>query len=84
MSVRNYDKVHQIVGITNNYPVGAAMFLEYENSDIIFKYRTIQGSNGQNTIPTELILDGQQRITSIYSAMYSEKPVNTRTGKEKK
>ncbi|WP_312072178.1 hypothetical protein [Anaerotignum propionicum] len=69
--------------ITNNYPFGAAMFLEYGNSDIRFKYRTIQGSDAQNVVPTELILDGQQRLTSNYSAMYSEKPVNTRTDKGK-
>lgn len=72
-----------VASITNNYPVGAAMFLEYGNSDIRFKYRTIQGSDAQNVVPTELILDGQQRLTSIYSAMYSEKPVNTRTDKGK-
>jgi uncharacterized protein with ParB-like and HNH nuclease domain len=72
-----------VASITNNYPVGAAMFLEYGNSDIRFRYRTIQGSDAQNAVPTELILDGQQRLTSIYSAMYSEKPVNTRTDKGK-
>lgn len=72
-----------VASITNNYPVGAAMFLEYGNSDIRFKYRTIQGSDAQSAVPTELILDGQQRLTSIYSAMYSEKPVNTRTDKGK-
>ena len=29
-----------IASITCNYPVGAAMFLEYGNTDIRFKYRT--------------------------------------------
>lgn len=67
--------------ITNNYPVGAVMFLEYGSDDIRFRYRTIQGSDATNAVPTELILDGQQRLTSIYSAMYSGKPVNTRTDK---
>lgn len=67
--------------ITNNYPVGAVMFLEYGSDDIRFKYRTIQSSDATNTVPTELILDGQQRLTSIYAAMYSGKPVNTRTDK---
>lgn len=33
-----------IASITNGYPVGAAMFLEYGNSSIHFKYRVIEGS----------------------------------------
>ena len=72
-----------IASITNNYPVGAAMFLEYGSNQLRFKYRTIEGAPVSNTIPEELILDGQQRLTSIYSALYSDKPVETRTDKGK-
>ena len=72
-----------IASITNNFPVGAAMFLEYGNDNIRFKYRTIEGVDIQNTTPSELILDGQQRLTSIYSSLYSSKPVHTRTDKGK-
>lgn len=72
-----------IASITNNYPVGAAMFLEYGNENIRFKYRTIEGVDVQNVKPDELILDGQQRLTSIYSSLFSEKPVHTRTDKGK-
>lgn len=60
-----------IASITNNYPVGAAMFLEYGNDNIRFKYRVIEGVTATDVIPTELILDGQQRLTSIYSSLYS-------------
>ena len=72
-----------IASITCNYPVGAAMFLEYGNADIRFKYRVIEGSPAVNTVPSELILDGQQRLTSIYSSLYSQNPVRTRTEKNK-
>ena len=73
-----------IASIINNYPVGAAMFLEYGNENVRFKYRTIEGAEqAGNTVPTELILDGQQRLTSIYSSLYSKKPVHTRTDKGK-
>ena len=72
-----------IASITCNYPVGAAMFLEYGNTDIRFKYRVIEGSPAVNTVPSELILDGQQRLTSIYSSLYSQNPVRTRTEKNK-
>lgn len=72
-----------IASITNGYPVGAAMFLEYGNANIRFKYRVIEGSPTQNVIPSELILDGQQRLTSIYSSLFSPNPVHTRTDKGK-
>lgn len=72
-----------IASITSNYPVGAAMFLEYGNVNIRFKYRVIEGSPSKNEIPSELILDGQQRLTSIYSSLYSQNPVHTRTDKGK-
>ncbi len=72
-----------IASITNGYPVGAAMFLEYGNENIRFKYRVIEGSPAKNVVPSELILDGQQRLTSIFSALYNKNPVNTRTDKGK-
>ena len=72
-----------IASITCNFPVGAAMFLEYGNENVRFKYRVIEGSHSLDVVPNELILDGQQRLTSIYSALYSDKPVKTRTDKGK-
>lgn len=70
-----------IASITSNFPVGAAMFLEYGNDSIQFKCRVIEGSPAEGVVPTELILDGQQRLTSIYSSLYSSNPVHTRTDK---
>lgn len=74
-----------IASITNGFPIGAAMFLEYGNENIRFKYRVIEGAPTptQNITPTELILDGQQRLTSMYSALFSPNPVHTRTDKGK-
>lgn len=70
-----------VASITNGYPVGAAMFLEYGNENIRFKYRGIEGTPSSNIVPNELILDGQQRLTSIYTALFCQQPVNTRTDK---
>ena len=70
-----------IASITNNYPIGAAMFLEYGNENVRFKYRTIEGAPETAVAPSDLILDGQQRLTSIYSALYNPAPVHTRTDK---
>lgn len=72
-----------IASITSNFPVGAAMFLEYGNTNIRFKYRVIEGSPSKDVTPTELILDGQQRLTSIYSSLFNLNPVHTRTDKGK-
>lgn len=69
-----------IASITNNYPISAAMFLSFGGEQIRFKYRPVEGVNNITTSqPEELILDGQQRLTSIYQAMYSKLPVNTKT-----
>ena len=73
-----------ILSVIHNFPVGAAMFLEYGNDSIHFKYKPIEGSNADsNTRPDELILDGQQRLTSLYNALYSRNPVHTKTDKGK-
>lgn len=70
-----------IASITSGFPVGAAMFLEYGNENIRFKYRVIEGSPSKGVVPDELILDGQQRLTSIYTSLFSSEAVNTRTDK---
>lgn len=73
-----------ILSVIHSFPVGAAMFLEYGNESIRFKHKPIEGSNATpNTKPDELILDGQQRLTSLYNALYSKKPVRTKTDKGK-
>lgn len=60
------------------------MFLEYGNESIHFKHKPIEGSPADQTVePDELILDGQQRLTSLYNALYSRNPVHTRTDKGK-
>lgn len=68
-----------ILSVIRSFPVGAAMFLDYGNGAYHFKPRVIEGSESdkQSAIPSELILDGQQRLTSLYNALYSRKPVKT-------
>ena len=58
-------------------------FLEYGNVNIRFKYRVVEGSPSTGVVPSELILDGQQRLTSIYSSLFSPDAVHTRTDKGK-
>ena len=73
-----------IASITCNYPISAAMFLTYNADNIRFKYRPIEGANhADKAVPKELILDGQQRLTSIYQAMFDTDPAKTRTDQGK-
>ena len=68
-----------IASITQKFPVGAAMFLEYGNNSVRFKYRMIEGAPPSAAAPEQLILDGQQRLTSIYAALCSPHAVKTKT-----
>jgi len=74
-----------IASISNGYPIGAAMFLQTGGDDIHFKYRLFEGvdKSKEKVEPERLVLDGQQRNTSIYRAMYSKKPVETTDNKKK-
>ena len=73
-----------IASLSQGYPMGAIMRLQYGNPDICFKYRTFEGVGSLDMVPDHLVLDGQQRITSIYQAIYSNKAVVTKTDKGKK
>ena len=59
-------------------PIGAVMFLE-TGGETRFKPRVVEGVGSHNSIePDRLILDGQQRLTSLYQAMYSNQVVHTK------
>ena len=72
-----------IASLSQGYPMGAIMRLQYGNPEIKFKFRTIKGVGDRDVTPDYLVLDGQQRLTSIYQALYSSKPVATKTEKGK-
>ena len=72
-----------IASITKSFPIGVAMFLAYGNPAVKFKYRMIEGAENSDVQPEELILDGQQRLTTMYLSMYCEKPVKTKNDKDR-
>lgn len=75
-----------IESISSGFPMGAAMFLETGNSGVRFKYRPLEGVSASNlNAPDYLILDGQQRLTTLYQVFKSPEPVATRpaTNKDK-
>lgn len=72
-----------LASLSQGYPMGAIMRLAYGNPLIRFKYRPITGAPSGNGTPAYLILDGQQRLTSIYQATHSSAPVVTKDDKGK-
>lgn len=73
-----------LASLSQGYPMGAIMRLQYGNEDIKFQYRPIEGVKlDGEVIPEFLALDGQQRLTSMYRATVSKDPVETKTDKGK-
>lgn len=72
-----------IASIAKGYPVGALLTLE-TGSEVTFKPRLLAGVADKKVEPSELLLDGQQRITSLFQSTYSKEPVQTRIRKSKR
>lgn len=70
-----------LVSIARAFPVGAVMMLE-AGGDTRFKVRPVEGLDPTKIKPEEtelLILDGQQRLTSLTQVLMLQQPVDTRT-----
>ena len=75
-----------IESLTSDFPMGAAMFLDYSaDTGIKFKYRLFEGVDKQyeSVVPDSLVLDGQQRLTTLYQVFMSKNPVVTRMDTDK-
>lgn len=74
-----------IASISRSFPVGALMALD-TGGEVNFKPRPVEGSPAQakNATPQSLLLDGQQRMTSLYQVTLRNKVVETVTPKNKK
>jgi hypothetical protein len=74
-----------IASISRSFPVGALMTLN-TGGQVNFKPRPIEGAPNEAKlkVPDSLLLDGQQRMTSLYQVTLRGKVVNTFTPKNKK
>ena len=71
-----------LASISRGFPVGAIMMLR-SGGDVRFKGRLVEGVGGQATSELEqFLLDGQQRLTSLYQALKYSDPVKTRDGRK--
>ena len=73
-----------IASISRSFPIGALMTL-YTGGQVEFKPRIIEGApeKAKYESPLSLLLDGQQRITSMYQVTIRKQVVETITAKNK-
>ncbi len=68
-----------LASISVSYPIGAIMLYGTGNPDVRFKPRPVEGvSLSHAEEPEWLILDGQQRLTSLFQALCASGPAKTR------
>lgn len=74
-----------IASISRSFPVGALMALD-TGGEVNFKPRPVEGApaEAKHEAPQSLLLDGQQRMTSLYQVTLRNKVIETVTPKNKK
>ena len=74
-----------IASISRAFPIGALMTLD-SGGEVNFKPRPVEGAptDAKQITPQSLLLDGQQRMTSLYQVTLRGKVVETVTPKKKK
>lgn len=71
-----------VASVSMSYPIGAIMTMEVSN-EVKFFPRPFEGVEPKPTLPPEvLVLDGQQRLTSLYLSLVNKNPVKTTTEKK--
>ena len=80
------DRIRSLLAsVSLSYPIGAIMLLETGGENVRFQARPIEGVPGEPVKnPEILVLDGQQRLTSLYQALFRQEPVDTTDAKAKR
>lgn len=79
------ERIRQLlVTVLRGHPMGAVMLLATGNDQVRFKPRAVEGVNLANDIEADwLLLDGQQRLTSLTQAFTGQGVVNTKDSRGK-
>lgn len=72
--------VSLLASISKGYPVGALLILE-RGGEVDFKPRGVEGTSLSGIEPDLLLLDGQQRMTSLFQSLFSTTPARVRDAK---
>ncbi|MDZ8028318.1 MAG: DUF262 domain-containing protein [Nostoc sp. DedQUE11] len=74
-----------LASISLAYPIGAVMMLQQSIQSRQFKPRLVDGVlKPENHVPNLLILDGQQRLTTLFMVLLSQQPVIIKDQKSQK
>ena len=69
--------------VIRGFPINSIMLLACDAADVKFSFRKIELLESVESKPQNLILDGQQRLTSLFGALYSDEPVRITDSKGK-
>jgi hypothetical protein len=74
-----------LVTIAHGHPLGVVMMLQTGNDQVRFKPKPIEGVDLEQGVvePALLVLDGQQRLTSLSQALWGDGVVNTYDARKK-
>lgn len=66
--------------VTLGHPLGVIMVLQTGNDHVRFKPKPLEGTHQkiEGVVPDHLLLDGQQRLTSLYQALTGDGVVHTK------
>ena len=74
-----------LVTVARGYPLGVMMTMETGNPDLEFRSKPLVGTSPpEGTQPEQLLMDGQQRLTSLSQALASEHAVETMDSRRKR
>jgi hypothetical protein len=72
------DTIQLLVSVSKNYPAGSLLFLRHgESAESRLETRLVEGVErvpGHMVNPVYIVLDGQQRLTALYQALYGKGP----------
>lgn len=72
------DRIQSLLAsIAKGFPVGVVMTLETGSDEVNFAVRPLSGAQISNSNPDFLLLDGQQRLTSLYQSLFGQEPVDS-------
>lgn len=66
-----------IVTVLRGYPIGVFMALDTRDAPVSFRARPVSGAPNTKTPPGMLLLDGQQRLTTLYHCLRGDGFVDT-------
>ena len=73
-----------LVTVLRGHPMGAVMLLETGSDQVRFKPKPVSGTSvASSTEPKLLLLDGQQRLTSLTQALTGDGVVHTKDDKKR-